>query len=101
MSRYTWLTCDDCKVMVWLGKAKIAGERVEAIRPAGEEHENDVLNRVIWKMFADHAGHTLRVVVDLDPEYQDLGEYVEIGGDKYGDMSIEAYLLEPPGESDT
>ena len=99
MSRYAWLTCYDCKIMVWLGKAGIADEHVKVIQPAGKDQENDALNRVIWKMFADHAGHTLRVVTDLDTEYQSLGEYVEIGGDEYGDIDVETYLLGPSGES--
>lgn len=99
MSRYAWLTCYDCKVMVWLGKAGIAEGSIKAIQPAGKEQENDTLNRVIWKMFADHAGHTLRVVTDLDTEYQSLGQYTEIGGDEYGDIDIETYLLGPSRES--
>lgn len=92
MGRYAWLTCSDCMVMVWLGKARIVGERVQAIRPVGTEQENDVLNRVIWKMFADHAGHILRVVTDLDAEYPFLGDYAEIGGDEYGDVDVETCL---------
>jgi hypothetical protein len=33
MSRYAWLVCMDCKVMVWLGKAAIKGDRVDYIHP--------------------------------------------------------------------
>ena len=40
------------------------------------------LNRVLWKMLADHAGHSLRVVVEGDPNYPLLGDFVEIGGDE-------------------
>lgn len=94
MSRYAWLVCEDCKVMVWLGKAAIKGDRVDYIHPAGiaQDDERQTLNCVIWKMFADHAGHTLRVVTDQSPDYASLDDYVEIGGDEDGDISMTTYL---------
>ena len=56
-----------------------------------------VLNRALWKMLADHARHTFRVVTDQDPEYKALGAYVEIGGDEDRDVGFEAYLKGWPG----
>ncbi len=99
MSRYAWLACTDCKTMVWLGKAVINQQHIEYIHPGGtaSEAEKHTLNRVIWKMFADHAGHTLRVITDQDAEYNFFGEYSEIGGDEYGDVDFDTYLAGWPG----
>ena len=98
MSRYAWLACTDCQVMLWLGKT-VFHEKNGQIdffhRGAAEEPPNSartVLNRVMWKMLADHARDTFRVVTDQDPEYASLGEYVEIGGDEDRDIDFDVYL---------
>ena len=60
-------------VMLWLGKAVYAGhERCISFFHMGtaEEPPNSarpLLNRVLWKLLAEHARHTLRVVTDQDP----------------------------------
>ena len=54
--------------MLWLGKAVFhdSDERINFfhIGPSDEPPNSarTVLNRVLWKMLADHARHTLRVV---------------------------------------
>ena len=68
MSRYGFLVCDDCKDMLWLGKA-VYGEdnRIDHFNinsPEAKDSDNSVLNRAVWKMLAEHAGHTLRVAID-------------------------------------
>jgi hypothetical protein len=84
--------------MLWLGKAVLhdSDEQINFFHiGAAAEPPNSaraVLNRVLWKMLADHARHTLRVVTDQDPAYQSLEEYVEIGGDEERDLDFEAYL---------
>ncbi|MBN1877042.1 MAG: hypothetical protein JXA33_22660 [Anaerolineae bacterium] len=100
MSRYAWLVCHTCKVMVWLGKAAMKGADVEYIHPAGAapDDEKQTLNCVIWKMFADHAGHALQMITDQSPAYASLEGYVEIGGDEDGDISFDAYLKDWGGE---
>jgi hypothetical protein len=97
MSRYANLACLECKVMVWLGKAIFADNgRINYFKIGGPEDppnsKRTTLNRVIWKMLADHAGHPLRVVVEGDPEYPLLGEFVEIGGSETGDIDFDSYL---------
>lgn len=103
MSRYAWFACTDCQVMLWLGKAIHDGAESQ-IRyfhiGASEEPPNSarpVLNRALWKMLADHAHHTFRVVTDQDPEYKALEAYVEVGGDEDRDIDFETYLAGWPG----
>lgn len=98
MSRYAWLACTDCKVMLWLGKAvrHDTEDRISFFHLGTSEDppnsKRPVLNRVLWKMLADHACHAFRVVTEQDPEYERLEEYVEIGGDADRDIGFEAYL---------
>ena len=103
MSRYAWLACTDCKVMLWLGKT-VGDDSGGGIRffhiGAAEEPPNSarpVLNRALWKLLAEHAQHTFRVVTDQDSEYKALAEYVEIGGDEDRDIPFETYLKDWQG----
>jgi hypothetical protein len=98
MSRYAWLACTDCKVMLWLGKAVCSDQnnRISFFHiGTAEEPPNSArpeLNRALWKLLADHTQHTFRVVTDQDPEYKALEEYVEIGSDEDRDMAFETFL---------
>jgi hypothetical protein len=89
--------------MLWLGKAIHDGAESQSKyfhMGTSEEPPNSarpVLNRALWKMLADHAHHTFRVVTDQDPEYKTLEAYVEVGGDEDRDMDFEAYLTGWPG----
>jgi len=103
MSQYAWFACTDCQVMRWLGRAVRDGPDRQ-IRyfhiGASEDAPNSarpVLNRALWKMLADHAHHTFRVVTDQDPEYKALEAYVEVGGDEDRDLDFEAYREGWPG----
>jgi hypothetical protein len=89
--------------MLWLGKAVCADhERCISFFHMGtaEEPPNSarpLLNRVLWKLLAEHARHTLRVVTDQDPEYKRLEDYIEIGGDEDRDRNFETYVEGWPG----
>jgi hypothetical protein len=103
MARSAYFACMDCKVKLWVGVA-IPRDTVEYFSHFGDEKRNwqDLeLNRVVWKMLADHAGHHLRVILEWTPEYDAFVEeenVVEIGGDdpEY-DISFEAYLKDWEG----
>lgn len=103
MGRYAYFMCSDCKVGIWLGKAVFhtSGEKRDKVKyyHIGQEDEpfnweRDGLNRVIWKMLADHAEHNLRVVVEYGPLYTDdvFDDFTKIGGDEIGDISFAEYL---------
>ena len=99
MARSAYLACVDCKVMFWLGKAIFnPNETINYFLGVKEGHnwQDPELNRVLWKMLADHASHPLRVLVEWTPEYDAFMENeqkVDIGGDEPGqDISIEEYL---------
>lgn len=97
MSRYAWFTCTNCKTMVGLGKVVANGsDKISYFHSefsnGHPNSEQTVLNRTIWKMLVDHAGHPLSVVTDEDAQYEHLGQYIEIGGDQYGDIDFESYL---------
>jgi hypothetical protein len=94
----------DCKVMFWLGKAVFNPNYTVnyfiGVKEGRNWQEPD-LNRVLWKMLADHAGHSLRVLVEWTPELNEFMENerkVDIGGDEPGqDISIEEYLKDWDG----
>jgi hypothetical protein len=69
INHFADLVCIDCKVHLWLGKTTFRKDNSIAYFKVGgpEDPPNSQrpeLNRSIWKMFADHAGHHLRVVPD-------------------------------------
>src|SRR5215471_11155622 len=101
MSVYGWFCCIDCGTCLWLGKSISVetnnGWRLDQFhRGSTEEPPNwarEKLNRVIWRMLADHQGHCLRVL--LDDEFEKLAETVEIreiGGESIGDTDINDYI---------
>ncbi len=97
MSRYANFACMDCKVSRFLGKAIFRkDESVNYFHIGGPEQplnwQRPQLNQVIWKMFADHAGHHLRVLVSGDPDFDRLADFIEIGGTANRDISEEDYL---------
>lgn len=103
MARSAYFTCIDCKAKLWVGVA-IPRDTVEYFSRFGDEKRNwqdPELNRAVWKMLADHAGHHLRVILEWTPEYDAFVEeenVVEIGGDDpESDISFEAYLKDWEG----
>jgi hypothetical protein len=102
MSVYSYLCCTDCKVVLWLGKAtnwrdEDVGPKsfARGDAPDGLNWKWEILNQVLWKMLAEHTGHTIRVV--LEHEFEKLlgkNDYMEIGGDRDNDIAFEQYLRE-------
>jgi hypothetical protein len=98
MNRYADLVCIECKVKLWLGKAIFREDgRIAYFKVGGPQDppnsQRPELNRSVWKMFADHAGHQLRVVVEDSPDAGLLenGNFVRIGGPRAA-ISFEKYL---------
>ena len=100
MSRYATFACMDCKISLFLGKIVFhAGGTIHYFHLGAIETPNShrlELNRVLWKMLADHAGHPLCVLVEGTPEYDTFmndEQVVRIGGDEPGhDISFEESL---------
>ncbi len=95
VSIYGYLNCQDCRQTLWLGKAlRFAFHIGGAEEPP--HWARPQLNQVLWKFLADHGGH--RIDVRLEHEMTDeMFGYQEIGGDRDGDISFEAYLAGWPG----
>lgn len=100
---YGRLACMDCKVALWPGKAVKRGGKVSFFHVGSAEQPPNAarpeLNRVLWKMLADHAEHNLRVALQghEDDEYIIQEGFVGIGGDTPHDISFEDYLKDWPG----
>lgn len=99
MSRYGWFACIDCQIMVWLGKAIFDQNHQVVNFHIGQSTDSPnwqrtTLNRVIWKMLADHAGHTLNVIIEGAPQWEMISDFRVIGGDEIGDPSYQEYLGE-------
>jgi hypothetical protein len=97
MSRYASLACIDCKISLFLGKAIFRKDGSVNYFHIGEAEEplnwqRPELNQIIWKMFAEHARHNLRVMVEGDDDYEELADFNKIGGSRIGDTSEEEYL---------
>ena len=101
MSVYGYLSCMDCKVVFWLGKTVFREEDTVSIIDHFHRGDQSVppnwaratLNRVLWKMLAEHSGHLLRVLFDHELEkLEEEDVYREIGGNCTGDIPLEAYI---------
>ena len=99
MGMYGWLVCEDDRIRFWLGKAYRLGDRRVGVfqRGDGPNAAKPELTRALWKFLADHAGHTLRVLTDDDPAYDELEDFVEVGGDTIHDIPFSTYLQDWPG----
>jgi hypothetical protein len=98
MSRYAWLVCEDTKEMLWLGKVVTNEQLGETYLHIGGRTDppnsrNALLSRAVMKFLAEHIGKTLCVWPEDTFDSQVTEEYVEIGGDGEGDISLEAYSL--------
>jgi hypothetical protein len=94
MDTHASFICVDCREMLRLGRAVMDGDkkvcsfhRVSVVNLPN--HEQTMLNRILWKMLADHAGHTLRVVIECDGETRTLCDYREVGCDDFQDLGFE------------
>jgi hypothetical protein len=102
MSRYAWLACSTCRKLLWLGKVVERREGGISHFHIGDAQnprnaERPELNRALWKLLAECGVHGVRVITDVDPDYGDLDQYVEIGGDEVGDIDFQTYLRDWPG----
>ena len=104
MSRYAVFACLDCKISLFLGKIVFTpSDDINFFHRGVADARNwqrPELNRVLWKMLADHANHPLRVVTEGTQEYNTLmdEDLVWIGGDEPGhDISCEEYLKDWDG----
>jgi hypothetical protein len=64
--------------------------------------QRDTLTRTLWRFIADHTGHEMLTIVPgddpaVDRKVGDLDDYVDIGGDRIGDITTEEYLDGWPG----
>jgi hypothetical protein len=100
MGRAAHFVCLECKVTLHLGKAIRRSDDTVNYFHRGESQlpnsQRPELNRTLWKMLADHAGHSLRVLLEWTPEYNAFMEdeaVVWLGGDEPGhDIPFEDYL---------
>ncbi|MBG6134054.1 hypothetical protein [Longispora fulva] len=102
MSEGTWLACVDCKVMLPLGRAvKDPATRdivfIAEYRSGRPARLDERLDRVLWKMLAEHPGHRLEVVRENSTQLDDLGEMLTLGEDEIGSPTLEEYLAGWPG----
>src|SRR5690606_783002 len=96
MSRYGYLTCHDCEVILWLGKAVFSDGRAVAFRIGLDEapasSEDELPARARRKFVAEHAGHSMATLIEGEPDFDKIGEYREIGGDMEGDLPLDEYV---------
>ena len=99
MSVYGYLVCAECRHFLWLGKAiRPDGQKVDYFHlgPASDppNSQQQLLTRALWRFLADHCGHQLRPLLewDLDPFIAEGDVYIEIGGDRTSDTSLEDYV---------
>lgn len=97
-NHYADFVCIDCKVHLWLGKTIFRKDgSIAYFKIGGPEDlpnsQRPELNRSVWKMLADHAGHQLRVVVEDSPDagLLDDGNFIRIGGPGAA-ISFEKYV---------
>jgi hypothetical protein len=99
MGRYAYFTCTQCKIALHLGKAIYDGGTQpvyfhESSATNIPNSENSILNKVIHKMFADHANHALRVFIDDAPDIVEMDDYrlIVTDAETEQDITIADYL---------
>lgn len=103
MGQYGYLVCPQCKQLIFLGKIIKDENKQPLYFHIGDEENilhshNLMMNRVIWKFLAQHAGHSIKVFREYeDPEDYMGDDYIEVGGDRIIDISFEEYLKDWPG----
>jgi hypothetical protein len=95
MSIYAYWNCHDCRQAIWLGKVLHSDFKPICFHIGGEEEaphwQRPLLNQVIWKFLADHAGHHTDVRLEHEMTDEMFG-YKDIGGDRDTDISYEQYV---------
>lgn len=99
MGQYAYLGCRECQLVMWLGKTIYNSDGKPSYFAIAEQLTSTHIEtiRSVIKMFAECAGHDLRVVIEGDPELDEFMEFREIGGDSIDDISFDEYLKDWPG----
>ena len=92
-----YLICPETRKLIWLGKPITPEDDNPLVvyfnqRSSHQNHENPLLNKVLWKFLADHAHMDLRIV--FSGEYND-DEYQHIST---SDVEAEEYVRNWPPE---
>jgi hypothetical protein len=90
-----YLICPEAKKLIWLGKPirpDKGSNRVSfySQNASRDNHEDPLLNRVLWRFLADHAHKELRVVFSgkfVDDEYEHIST---------SDIEAEEYIKDWP-----
>jgi hypothetical protein len=83
-----YLICPETKKLIWLGKAiryepGIVSFYSQSV--ARHNHDDPLLNKVLWRFLAEHARKELRVAFSgefNDDEYQHIGTH-DVEGENY------------------
>lgn len=94
-----YLICKDTKKLIWLGKPIRSESEPDRVifysqNATLDNHDNPLLNRVLWRFLAEHAHRELRVV--FSGEYDD-DEYEHI---RTSDIEAEDYVRDWPPLTD-
>jgi len=101
MSDSASLVCFDCRVALRLGFFWNAPEGPRYLfdrdgRPSSASADR---SRAVWRMFADHVYHELRLVAEQSADLgrMDRSRFLIIGGAEEGDPPIAEYVADWPG----
>lgn len=103
MSRYGYLVCYECDIYLGLGKYIRGKDDGAPFFHSGNEDDppnsrQSELTRALWKFHAEHQHHRIQVLLSGDPEFEELDDIAEIGGDRPAmDVEFDAYLDGWPG----
>jgi hypothetical protein len=103
MSRNGFLICAACRMYLPLGQylRRPDGGDARFHRGGPDDPPNSrqpELTRALWKFHAEHVSHVLRTLLSGDPDFENIGDFVEIGGDRPGrDIPLEDYLRDWSG----
>lgn len=94
MSVSSYLVCPSRQLMIGLGK-RLREQSGTVIGFSIGNHltsEDPQLTQALWRFLADTAGSELVVKFSDDEDFEEIAGYREVGGDEYGDITIEDYV---------
>ncbi|WP_306363087.1 hypothetical protein [Nocardia sp. CC227C] len=99
MSEYFYLVCKEREVLLFLGKGVKKDDGILDYFAIGDTRNvaNPLLTEVLWKFLADYGKYGLLVVSEYEAEFDVLAGYREIGGDRFGDITLEEYVSDWKG----
>lgn len=102
MSIAAYLVCHRDRSLFGLGKPlrpPTGGIRAFSAASHSDEVVDPIFARSLWKYLADCPADDLALHFDSDPEFDDIAEYREMGGDvEDGDLPLADYLVGEPEE---